>query len=80
MPMTDYCADCGEPVGNAETHHVDQQRGNNDPDNRSPRCRQCHMAHHDNDRATDGDAKRTYAPFPGLRARHPSDDAFGGGT
>jgi len=55
------CANCGHP-GPTQTHHVDEQRGNNDPDNLSERCPRCHMAYHDNDRATDGQASRRYGP------------------
>lgn len=56
------CKDCGHPVDRTETHHVDEKRGNNDPDNLSDRCRRCHMAHHDNDAATDGLASRRFGP------------------
>lgn len=56
------CKDCGEPVAHTETHHVDQQRGNNDPDNLSERCRRCHMAYHNNDRATDEYSTTKYGP------------------
>jgi len=56
------CNDCGRPVDHTETHHVDEKRGNNDPDNLSERCRRCHMSHHDNDVATDGLAGRRYGP------------------
>lgn len=56
------CSICGDPVDTPETHHDDKQRGNNHPDNLRPVHRRCHMHHHDNDRATDGDATRKYGP------------------
>jgi hypothetical protein len=56
------CKDCGDPVDGTHTHHVDEQRGNNDPDNLSDRCPRCHMAHHDNDRATDHRSTGKYGP------------------
>jgi len=59
------CACCGRPTDATETHHVDQQRGNNDPDNLSERCRRCHHDHaHDNPRAVDDRAVRKYGPQP----------------
>jgi len=45
-----------------EVHHVDEKRGNNDPDNLSPRCRRCHMSHHGNDAALDGRTARRFGP------------------
>jgi hypothetical protein len=61
--MTDHCACCGRPTDSAETHHVDEQRGNNHPDNLSPRCRRCHHGReHDNDRATDHETTRRFGP------------------
>lgn len=48
------CKDCGEPTNRPETHHVDEQKGNNDPDNLSVRCRRCHMHHHGNNAAVTG--------------------------
>lgn len=56
------CKDCGQPTDTSHTHHVDEQRGNNDPDNLSERCPRCHMAHHDNDRATDDRTTRKWGP------------------
>ena len=57
------CARCGEPVGHTETHHVDEQRGNNDPDNLSERCRWCHHdGAHDNARAVDARSTERFGP------------------
>jgi hypothetical protein len=61
--MTDHCTCCGRPVEATETHHVDQQRGNNDPDNLTPRCRRCHHdGTHDNPRRTDHLTTERYGP------------------
>jgi hypothetical protein len=61
--MTDHCAGCGCPTDHAEQHHVDEQRGNNDPDNLSPRCRRCHHdGAHDNPRRTDSLSTEQYGP------------------
>ena len=61
--MAKACACCGDPADHTETHHVDEQRGNNNPDNLSPRCRRCHHGRaHDNKRAVDGRAKRRFGP------------------
>lgn len=60
---TTTCKSCGRPVEHTETHHVDQQRGNNDPDNLSERCRRCHHdGAHDNARAVDNRSERRYGP------------------
>ncbi len=56
--MTEACACCGKPTDHSETHHVNHRKGDNHPDNLSPRDRGCHMDHHDNQRA----AKFSYAP------------------
>lgn len=57
------CACCGEPAADIEQHHVDEQRGNNEPDNLSPRCRRCHHARmHDNRRRVDDYAAEKYGP------------------
>ena len=57
------CACCGRPAEDTETHHVDEQRGNNDPDNLSERCRRCHHRRaHENDRAVDGRSERRFGP------------------
>ena len=56
------CKDCGRPVDHTETHHVDEQRGNNDPDNLSERCRRCHMTHHENGRAIDNRSSERFGP------------------
>lgn len=61
--MGSACKCCGEPTADAEEHHVDQQRGNNHPDNLSTRCRRCHHTReHDNRRAVDGRTSRQYGP------------------
>lgn len=61
--MTHTCTHCGEPVDHAEEHHVDRQRGNNDPDNLTPRCRRCHHGEtHDNRRAVDRETSRRFGP------------------
>ena len=59
-----YCAGCGLSLETVlETHHVDEQRGNNDPDNLSPRCRRCHHNRtHDNPRRTDNYSTERYGP------------------
>lgn len=49
--MTETCACCGRPTDRCETHHVNERRGDNHPDNLSPRDRRCHMTHHRNERA-----------------------------
>lgn len=57
------CHRCGTPETHTETHHVDTQRGNNDPDNLSERCRRCHHdGTHDNARAVDDETRRRYGP------------------
>lgn len=61
--MTDHCTNCGEPADHTEGHHVDQQRGNNDPDNLTDRCRNCHHdGAHDNPRAVDHRSEEKYGP------------------
>jgi len=61
--MTTYCSNCGDPLDSAEEHHVDQQRGNNDPDNLTPRCTRCHHdGTHDNPRRTDSLTEEQYGP------------------
>jgi len=61
--MTSYCSNCGDPADHVEEHHVDEQRGNNEPDNLTPRCRRCHHdGTHDNARAVDGEASRRFGP------------------
>jgi len=52
------CACCGKPTDRAETHHHNHRKGDNHPDNLTPRDRRCHMDHHDNQRA----AKFPYSP------------------
>ena len=73
--MTTYCTNCGDPVDGVEEHHVDQQRGNNDPDNLTPRCTRCHHdGTHDNPRRTDDLASEQYGPDStgGLGPQSPS--------
>jgi len=61
--MSHTCSNCGEPTDRVEEHHVDQQRGNNDPDNLTPRCRRCHHdGTHDNPRRTDSLSTEKYGP------------------
>jgi hypothetical protein len=68
------CACCGRPTDDVEWHHVDEQRGNNDPDNLSPRCRRCHHSRaHENDRAVDRRTAEKYGP---ARPRTTADDPF----
>jgi len=57
------CTRCGHPVDATETHHVDEQRGNNGPDNLSERCPRCHHnGTHDNPRAVDERTTEKYGP------------------
>jgi len=73
--MTTYCTNCGAPVDATEEHHVDQQRGNNDPDNLTQRCTRCHHdGTHDNPRRTDHLSTEQYGPDSpgGLGPRTPS--------
>lgn len=57
------CSFCGGPLTNgSETHHDDHSKDDHDPDNLRESHRRCHMHHHENDRATDGDASRRYGP------------------
>lgn len=57
------CTCCGEPADHVEQHHVDRKRGNNEPDNLTPRCRRCHHdGTHDNPRAVDERSTRKYGP------------------
>jgi len=57
------CSCCGEPVDTVEQHHVDEQRGNNEPDNLSQRCTRCHHdGVHDNPRRVDDYAAEKYGP------------------
>lgn len=60
--MTDACACCGAPTDHPETHHVNERRGDNHPDNLSPRDRRHHMHHHGNDRAVDHLTERDFGP------------------
>lgn len=62
--MTDVCSCCGRPADVSHTHHVNEQRGDNHPDNLSTRDRRCHMEHHDNDRAADAYARNSHLPDP----------------
>lgn len=57
-----YCTNCGGPCDAPETHHRNEQRGDNTPDNLSPVGRRCHMEHHDNERAVDDLAEQRYGP------------------
>jgi hypothetical protein len=56
--MTETCACCGKPTDNVEIHHHNHRKGDNHPDNLTPRDRHCHMEHHRNERA----AKFAYSP------------------
>lgn len=56
------CTICGEPADAPETHHHNQQKGDNDPDNLRPVHRRCHMHLHENDRATDDRSTERYGP------------------
>lgn len=57
------CTCCGQPTDRGEEHHVDQQRGNNDPDNLTTRCLRCHHARtHENDRRVDNYSQEKYGP------------------
>jgi len=70
--MTTYCTECGNPVDTTETHHVDQQRGNNNPDNLTSRCRRCHHdGTHDNPRRTDNLTTEKYGPRRPATAPNP---------
>lgn len=61
--MTEHCTNCGSPVDHTEEHHVDEQRGNNDPDNLTSRCRRCHHDRaHDNPRAVDDQTEQRFGP------------------
>lgn len=56
------CSFCGRPVDRPETHHHNQRKGDNQPDNLRPAHRSCHMEHHGNDRAVDDLAKQRFGP------------------
>lgn len=57
------CTCCGEPADHVEEHHVDQQRGNNEPDNLTPRCPRCHHCRtHENKRRVDDYTTKKYGP------------------
>ena len=57
------CANCGKPTEGTETHHHNEQKGDNHPDNLQERCRRCHHGRaHDNPRAVDHESARKYAP------------------
>lgn len=56
------CSFCGLPADTPETHHHNEQKGDNDPDNLRPAHRRCHMSHHENDRAVDDLAEQRYGP------------------
>jgi len=57
------CTHCGAPAEQTEQHHVDEQRGNNDPDNLTERCRRCHHdGTHDNPRAVNERTTEKYGP------------------
>jgi endogenous inhibitor of DNA gyrase (YacG/DUF329 family) len=61
--MSHTCTHCGEPVERTEEHHVDEQRGNNNPDNLTDRCPRCHHnGTHDNPRRTDSLTTEKYGP------------------
>lgn len=59
------CSICGGPVEAPETHHDNEQRGDNSPGNLRPVHRRCHMHHHENDRATDDLTTQRYGPGGG---------------
>ena len=57
------CSICGGPLDDTpEEHHHNQRRGDNDPNNLRDVHRRCHMEHHENDRAVDGQAEQRYGP------------------
>jgi len=66
------CSCCGLPTDEPETHHENEQRGDNDPDNLQEVHRRCHMKHHENDRAVDDHTEQRYGP------RSPSTSPPGG--
>lgn len=71
------CTHCGDPDSRTETHHVDEQRGNNDPDNLSERCPRCHHGRaHDNRRRTDSLTSERYGPN-GVGAVSPASPSTG---
>lgn len=62
MTQLEACACCGKPTTHPETHHHNQRRGDNHPDNLQPRDRRCHHTDHDNPRAVDHLTKHHYGP------------------
>lgn len=58
----DSCACCGKPTQSPETHHHNENRGDNHPDNLQTRDRRCHMNHHQNQEAVDHHTQRRYGP------------------
>jgi coenzyme F420-reducing hydrogenase beta subunit len=58
------CTCCGDPAARTEQHHVDEQRGNNEPDNLTDRCVRCHHARaHENGRRVDGYTQEKFGPM-----------------
>lgn len=57
-----HCTICGEPADHTETHHHNQRRTDNDPDNLRSVDRRCHMHHHGNDRAVDDLTEQRFGP------------------
>lgn len=56
------CACCGAPTDCPETHHRNERKGDNQPDNLSTLDRRHHMAHHGNDRAVDDLTEQRFGP------------------
>lgn len=56
------CTCCGEPTDHAETHHRNERKADNQPDNLSTLDRRCHMDHHGNHAAIDDLTRQRYGP------------------
>lgn len=56
------CRICGRPAHKAETHHHNERKGDNGPDNLRPVDRRCHMHHHENEAAVDRLTEQRYGP------------------
>ena len=56
------CACCGRPTTSSHTHHVNERKADNYPDNLSPRDSRCHMRHHGNDTAAEAYSRNRHLP------------------
>lgn len=62
--MTHTCSICGGPIdaSGPETHHDNEQRGDNRRENLRQVHRRCHMNHHDNRESVDRRTTEKYGP------------------